>query len=61
MTPRTDVEIREELKIIDANEDVDVSSWEADFIEHVVFKYAGTLSDKQRHKAEQLIEKYRGK
>lgn len=54
----TDEELREELRLLDTNEDVTVDSWEADFIESVVYKYKGPLSESQRKKAEQIIEKY---
>jgi len=53
-----DEELREELKSIDVSEFVTVSSWEADFIESVVYEYEGPLSDEQRDKAEEIIEKY---
>lgn len=54
----SDEEIREGLKEIDENEDIDVDSWEAEFIENVVYKYQGPLSEKQRAKAEEIIERY---
>lgn len=54
----TDEELREELKAIDKNEDIDVDSWEAGFIENVVYKYKGPLTEAQRTKAEQIVEKY---
>lgn len=54
----TDAELREELKAIDTDEDIVVDSWEASFIENVVYKYKGPLSEGQRAKAEQIIEKY---
>ena len=54
----TDEELRAELILIDTSEDVTVDSWEADFIERVVYKYKGPLSEPQRKKAEQIIEKY---
>lgn len=54
----TDEEIREELRFLDTNADVTVDSWEAGFIESVVYKYKGPLSESQRKKAEQIIEKY---
>lgn len=53
-----DNELREELRDIDESEDVDVSEWEAEFIESVVYNYQGPLSDKQREKAEEIIERY---
>lgn len=54
----TDEEIREELRFVDTNPDVTVDSWEANFIESVVYKSEGPLSKKQRKKAEHIIEKY---
>lgn len=54
----TDEELREELRALDQNEDIEMDSWEADFIENVVYKYKGPLSENQREKAEQIIEKY---
>jgi len=53
-----DDELRRQLKVIDDDPNVDVSSWEADFIENIVFNYAGPLSDKQREAAERIIDKY---
>lgn len=53
-----DQEIRRRLKLIDDDDAVDVTRWEADFIESVVYKYNGPLSDKQRDAAEKIIEKY---
>lgn len=54
----TDGELREELRELDTNPDVTVDSFEADFIENVVYQYAGPLSEKQRKTAERIIEKY---
>ena len=54
----TDEELREELRDLDVSEHVEMDSYEADFIESVVYQYKGTLSDKQRKLAERIIEKY---
>ena len=54
----TDEEPREELRFLDTNDDVTVDSWEAGFIESVAYKGKGPLSESQRKKAEQIIEKY---
>ncbi len=54
----TDEELRDELTALDISEHVTVESWEADFIESVVFRYHGPLSEAQRKKAEQIVEKY---
>lgn len=53
-----DQEIRRRLKLIDEDDAVDVTRWEADFIESVVYRYSGPLSDKQRAVAEKIIDKY---
>ena len=53
-----DDEIRSALSELDEEEDIDVTEWEADFIENVCFKYAGSLSMKQRATAEIILEKY---
>lgn len=54
----TDDEIRDALKELDQSDEMEVDSWEAEFIEHVVYKYKGPLSDRQKKKAEDIIEKY---
>jgi len=54
----SDQEIREALKRIDEDDSIDVTSWEAGFIETVVYKFRGALSPKQRDAAEKIIEKY---
>lgn len=56
--PMNDEQIRNTLRDIDENEDIDVSSWEAEFIEGIVYDYEGPLSEAQRIKAKQIIEKY---
>lgn len=53
-----DREIREALREVDEDPDVDVGSWAADFIENVLYKYHGALSQKQREKALEIIEKH---
>lgn len=50
--------IVEALKEIDDDESVDVTEWEADFIENVVFKWDGPLSKSQVITAENIIDKY---
>ena len=52
-----DEKLREKLKKIDVL-DVDVSSFEASFLESVLFKYQGPLSEKQRAVARDMIERY---
>lgn len=54
----SDAELRKCLKQIDEDDAIDVTSWEADFIEHVVYKYGGALSDKQRASASKIIDRY---
>jgi hypothetical protein len=56
----SDTEIREQLEDLD-NSDVSVTSWEARFIDSVVYKQSGPLSESQRRAAGQIIEKYRGR
>lgn len=54
----TDEELRDELTALDISEHVTVESWEADFIENNVYRYHGPLSEAQRKKAAEIIEKY---
>ncbi len=58
MATKSDQQLRDLLREIDESDDVDVSAWEAGFIDSVVYKYNGPLSDKQRDSAESIIEKY---
>lgn len=53
-----DEQLRAALRKIDEDDSVDVTSWEANFIESVVYRYNGPLSPKQRDVAEKIIEKY---
>ena len=54
-----DEELRDKLKEIDELEEVDVSTWEAEFIESVVYKNKDwPLTSKQREVARQMIERY---
>lgn len=52
-----DAEIREVLIAIDDDDTVDVTDWEAKFIDSVAFK-TFPLSEKQREVAKKIIEKY---
>lgn len=54
----SDAELRERLQAIDEDEDVDVSQWEGEFLDSVVYKYHGPLSERQRECALQILEKY---
>ncbi|MCJ2530715.1 MAG: hypothetical protein LN413_00135 [Candidatus Thermoplasmatota archaeon] len=60
MTERhlSDDEIRDLLEEIDADEDLDVTTWEADFLENVLHKQGGPLSPRQRESALQMVERY---
>jgi hypothetical protein len=54
-----DETIRKELKAIDEDQIVEVSAWEADFIENVLYKYANrSLTAQQTATALNIIEKY---
>jgi late competence protein required for DNA uptake (superfamily II DNA/RNA helicase) len=50
--------LRQELQRIDDDEDLQVSRWEADFLESILFKWRGPLSSKQRKSAQEMIERY---
>jgi len=54
---KTDDELRADLREIDTG-DRDVNSWEAGFIERVVYQYRGPLTNKQRAIAIKIIEEY---
>jgi hypothetical protein len=53
----TDAELREKLREIDES-DHDVTKWEAEFLQSVVYAYGGSLSEKQRSAAIKIIGKY---
>ncbi len=54
-----DEELREALQDIDEHEDTDVTPWEAEFIENVVYVFpTSQLSEKQRDIAERIIQDY---
>lgn len=53
-----DSDIRELLQELDNDDDVNVSPWEAEFIENLVYDYGGLLSMKQRESALKILEKY---
>ena len=51
--------IRTDLKIIDNDDDIDVTRWEANFIDNVCYQYADRdLTEKQRQTADRIIRKY---
>lgn len=54
----TDAELIEQLTEIDNDDDIDVTKWEADFIDTVVYKQKTPLTEKQRQIAERIIEEY---
>jgi len=57
----TDEELKERLQRIDENDEIEVSDWEAKFIENVVFEWDGKLTGKQRVAAKAIVKKYWGK
>ena len=51
--------LRLALKEIDENDEIDVTSWEAGFIESVLYgSYKGPLSEKQRSTILSMCEQY---
>lgn len=54
----TDDELKEQLTEIDNDDDIDVTPWEADFIDNVLFKQTFPLTARQREIIEQIIERY---
>ncbi len=50
--------LRHRLKKLDESETVDVTQWEADFIESVVYRYDGPMSQRQQESALRIVEKY---
>ena len=58
MSEQTDEELREQLTEIDNDDDIDVTAWEANFIDQVVYKQKTPLSSKQREIARRIIEEY---
>lgn len=59
MSAMSDDEIRSALREIDSNEEITVTSFEADFLESVLFKFPHRpLSEKQRAVAQQILERY---
>jgi late competence protein required for DNA uptake (superfamily II DNA/RNA helicase) len=60
--PLTDEEIRERLERIadfgTSHPSDELTEWEHDFIENIVFKWDGELSEKQQECAERIIKKH---
>jgi hypothetical protein len=54
----SDENLRDRLKQLDESEDTDVSSFAAGFIESLVYKYHGPLSEAQREKAKEILDEY---
>ncbi len=52
-----DKEIRDRLVALDEDEDTQVTSWVAEFIENLAFSNR-TLSELQRSKAEEILQDY---
>lgn len=56
--PLSDDRIRELLEELDHDDDTDVTSWEAHFLESVVYEWDGALTDAQRRCAMRMLDKY---
>ncbi len=54
-----DDQLRDKLEEIDNDDAIDVDTWEAKFIESVVYRQRGPMSDSQRKAAERIITRYR--
>lgn len=61
LRPLTDKEIRDVLLAIDVSEEVDVTTWEAEFLDSAVYNWKGEWSVKQRAIAAKIAEKYRAR
>jgi hypothetical protein len=53
-----DETIKKELKAIDEDDTVTVESWEANFIESIVYKQTYSLTARQTSTALDIIERY---
>ena len=53
----SDEELIDLLVELDENDDISVTSWEASFIDNI-FKNQNALTEKQRDKIEELLDKY---
>lgn len=56
----SDQDLRDRLKTIDESTDVDVTGWEGEFLDNVVYKQQGRLTTKQRETALKILEQYEG-
>jgi len=54
----SDEEIRDALARIDEDEATEVSQWEAEFLDSILYKYTGRLSVNQREAAIRIIKKH---
>ena len=53
----SDIDLLNRLKDLDES-DEDITSWECDFIENVVYKKECFVSDRQRQTALKILEEY---
>jgi len=54
----SDDNIKDRLKELDESDEHTVTSWEANFIETVVYNWNGELTEGQRQSGLQILEKY---
>ena len=59
LRPLTDKEIRDVLLAIDVHEEINVTTWEAEFFDSAVYNQRGEWTVKQRAIAAQIAERYR--
>ena len=55
----TDSQLRDLLIRLDCNDEVDVLSNEADWLERTIYRHQGTFTVQQRAEAGRLLKKYR--
>ncbi len=58
-TDLSDSEIIDRLTDLDRDDDIEVTSWEADFLESVLYRQKG-ISPRQREVALEMLDKYGG-
>jgi hypothetical protein len=58
VSPSPSEKIRRRLRRLDESDSHDVTSWEANFIDSVVYQYDGPLSQKQIETAEVILDRY---
>lgn len=54
----TDSDLIDELKRIDADEDLEVTDFEADFLDTIIRSHQEYLSPKQRAVAKRMVDEY---